>query len=515
MVTLIRQPWREADRYRRRGLWHDTTLPDLLNANATGDGEGRAYVQGDAVLTWTELRDAAGSLAATLLDHGCEAGDVVVIVLGDGPEFVAAMAAAQALGAVAAPLSSGTGPADVRNVVDRTGARVVVTDGEVGADVHAAVVRPGAIRDWPIRDERFPPRGHVMDADVVADLMFTSGTTGRPKGAMNSANTKLSGLRGLLEVYPFDASDVWGVIPSMAHNAGWLYTALPAIATRAPLVSVGRGDPVAMLDSLERHRVTATFLVPTHVSDLVATYKAHPGRWQLSVRHVITGAAPSQAGVLREAAELWGMTPISMYGMTECQGNLFTRPDDPPDVWATTVGRPCPGSEVALRDVDTGELVHGDGAIGEVVTRGATTFLGYFDDEAATASSFTADGWFRSGDVGTWVGDSLRIVGRIKEVILRGGQTIVPDEMELGFADMEGIGRVVVLGLPDDRLGERTCLVVTGRVPSADELHGHMVAKGLGRHLLPDEVRRLESVPTTDLGKAKRSELRALLLSDG
>jgi acyl-CoA synthetase len=515
VVLLVHQPWRDAERWHRLGLWQDTTLPDLLNANAAKDPDGPAYVQGELVLSWAGLRDATALLAHQLLEAGCRPADIVVVVLNDGPELVAMMAAAQAIGVVAAPMSSASGESEVAAIVERVRAAVVVTDRPLTLPGQVRVVEPGPIAGWPVAGQPLPPEGCVPDPDAVADLMFTSGTTGRPKGVMNTANTKFTGLRGLLEVYPFGHEDVWGVIPPMSHNAGWLYTALPALATGAPLVAVGRGDAVRMLDTLERHRVTATFLVPTHMSDLVTAYRREPGRWRLSLRHVITGAAPSQDAVLRAAVEEWGITPISMYGMTECQGNLFTRPDDPIEVITQTVGRACPGSAVALRDPASGELVRGDGGTGEVVTRGPTTFVGYYDDQGATSASFTADGWFRSGDIGLWVGDSIRIVGRVKEVILRGGQTISPDEVELAFVDVEGIGEVVAVALPDERLGERVCLGVTGIAPGEEALRAHLTARGLSRHLLPDEVRHLAALPRTGLGKAKRSEIRSLLLAVG
>ncbi|WP_214109365.1 class I adenylate-forming enzyme family protein [Acrocarpospora catenulata] len=509
MSLLVHQPWRDAARWHRSGLWRQVTLPGLLNGAARERPGGTAYIEGDAVTTWGNLRSAAASMAHDLLTAGCARSDVVVVVLPDGPELIAVMTAAQAIGAVAAPLPHSTGAAEIAAIAGRTSARVVVADRSLPLPI--PILQPGPLRHWLGGDNLpLPPAGHVPDADAVADLMFTSGTTGRPKGVMNSANTKFTALRGFLSSYELTRHDVWGVIAPMCHNAGWLYTALPAIATGAALVRVGRGDPERMLDLLERHRVTITFLVPTHLSDLVLTYRRHPGRWKLSLRNVITGAAPNRAEVMRAAIEDWGITPISMYGMTECQGNLFTRSEDPTEVITSTVGRPCPGSEVALRDPETGEIIKQDGRTGELVTRGPTTFLGYYDDQAATTAAFTDDGWFLSGDLGQWTKGSMRIVGRVKEVILRGGHTLSPDAIELAFADCEGIGEVVALGLPDDRLGERVCLGVTGTVPDRVALRAHLARKGLGPHLLPDEVRPIPELPRTVLGKPKRAQVRSL-----
>jgi acyl-CoA synthetase len=271
-----------------------------------------------------------------------------------------------------------------------------------------------------------------------------------------------------------------------------------------------------MLDQLEADGVTVTFLVPTHLVDLMSAYDRHPGRWRLALRHVITGAAPAAQELFHRVVASWGATPISMYGMTECQGNLFTRADDPIEVIAATVGRACPGSEVALLDPATGELVRTDGAIGEIVTRGPTTFVGYYDDQAATSAAFTRDGWFRSGDLGTWSAGSVAMVGRLKEVIIRGGHTVLPQDVEAALASFPGLDQVVVLGMPDERLGERICVCVEASpdVPSVEDLRAHLAASGFSRSFFPDEVRTVAALPRTELGKVQRSKVREQLSSE-
>jgi acyl-CoA synthetase (AMP-forming)/AMP-acid ligase II len=442
---------------------------------------------------------------------------VVVVRLPDSAAFLAVSYAVPSVQAVAAPLTRSTGDAELVAVVERTGARAVVSAPglRLPPGVHHLAVLPDDETFWTGPDAALPPAGYFPDPDAVCEVMFTSGTTGRPKGVMNTANSKLTGLRGLLGEFDFTAEDVWGLVAPLSHNAGWLYTALPALATGARSVVVPRGDAAAMLDVLSRERVTATFLVPTHLVDLIATRRTDPDRWPLALRYVLTGAAPAAEASFRAVAEEWGATPVSLYGMTECQANLFTRATDPVEVIARTVGRPCPGSEVALRDPVTGRLVTADGQVGEIVTRGPTTFAGYYDDQRATAESFTKDGWFRSGDLGVTDAGAYRVVGRLKEVILRGGATVSPPDVEAALAGVPGIGEVAVIGLPDDRLGERVvACVLGGTAPGAEEVRDHLAAAGLGRHLAPDEVRAVADFPRTDLGKVQRAKLRQRLLAE-
>jgi cyclohexanecarboxylate-CoA ligase len=338
------------------------------------------------------------------------------------------------------------------------------------------------------------------------EVMFTSGTTGRPKGVMNSANTKMSGLRGFLSTIDARLDDVWGVLAPMAHNAGWLYSYLPALCAGATAVFVGRGDPQRMLDTLVRERVTIAFLVPTHTFDLMDAWKADPGRWPLQLRYVITGAAACPPGLIADMRSEWGVRPISMYGMTECQGNLMTRPTDPLDVVASTVGRPCPGAEVRLRSPSDGTLVTADGAQGEVVTRGALVYLGYYNDQAATAAAFTKDGWFRSGDLGQYFGENIRIVGRIKDIILRGAATVLPDDVESAIIGCPGVDQVAVVGLPDERLGEIVCACVVGTA-DLPGIRDHLERAGVGHKLWPDVVVHFDEFPRTGVGKVQRGDL--------
>ena len=508
MRFLVTQPSSDAERYHREGLWTDDTVPGLIRAQAARTLDRPAIVEAGRRLTWSQLAAGVERAARLLAGAGVDRGDALIVRLRDSAEFVVAYAAAHAVEAVAVPVLATSGESEIAAIVERMGVRAYAGPDEDWACLTGLQrLRLDAPGLW---DPSPPPvTGYRPDPDALAEVMFTSGTTGRPKGVMNSANTTLAGLRGFLSTLAVTADDVWAVLAPMAHNAGWLYSYLPALQSGATAVIVGRGDSERMLDTLASEGATIAFLVPTHAFDLMNAWRSQPGRWSLKLRYVITGAAACPPGLMEAMKSEWGVEPISMYGMTECQGNLFTRPGDPIEVVAGTVGRACPGVEVALRSPVDGSLVSGDGAQGEVVTRGALVYLGYYDDQAATAASFTKDGWFRSGDIGQYTDESIKIVGRIKEVVLRGGATIVPDDVEVALLGCAGIDELSVCGLPDERLGEILCACVVGTATLA-EMHAHLERKGVGRKLWPDAVVYFDAFPRTGVGKVQRGALARL-----
>jgi acyl-CoA synthetase (AMP-forming)/AMP-acid ligase II len=505
---LLRLPWRDAERFHREGLWRTDTIPGLIRHHAERRPDKVAVVQGSRRITFAELAGAMESAARELAAAGIDRGDAVLVRQPDSAEFAVACAAAHAVQAVSVPVASGTGEREVAAIIDRIRPRAY----------------SGPEEGWPCLDglhrlrfdgpERWrpgplPPLGHEPDADALMEVMFTSGTTGIPKGVMNSANTKLAGLRGFLAVVPVSPDDVWGLMAPMAHQAGWAYTFLLALHTGATVVIVGRGDPERMLDTLASERVTVTFAVPTHALDLLRVWRKDPGRWPLHLRYVLSGTTGTGPGLYSSIRKEWNAEPLVMYGMTEVQSNLFTVPGESEAMLETTVGSVVPGAEVALLSPADGRILTDPGAIGEVVTRGPFVCLGYWDDQAATMAAFTKDGWFRSGDLGQFVDGRLRLVGRIKEIILRGGATIHPTDVEQALAGCAGVDELAVCGLPDERLGELVCACVVGTA-TLDDLLAHARASGTGRSLWPDVAVRFDALPRTGLGKVQRARLTTL-----
>jgi acyl-CoA synthetase (AMP-forming)/AMP-acid ligase II len=257
--------------------------------------------------------------------------------------------------------------------------------------------------------------------------MFTSGTTGTPKGIINTTNTKLSALRAMVRELQHEPDDTWLVVPPMAHNAGWLYSLLPAIVSGAAAIFQGRFDAQVTLDLIDQHAVRAVFLTPTHATDVLACLDA--GRaTPTSLRLVVIGGAATSVQMKTQMRERLDAEVISMYGCTENQGVTFVRPGDRPEDVDDTVGRVCPGAEVAILADDRSTRL-GPVTTGLVATRGPGTFVGYFDDQTLTDAAFNVEDWFFPGDLGQLdESGALRLMGRQKELIIRDGLNIVPDD---------------------------------------------------------------------------------------
>jgi acyl-CoA synthetase (AMP-forming)/AMP-acid ligase II len=508
MNHLVRQPWRLAQRYHESGAWTSDTIPGIIRQQAINVPAQIAVVDADRRVTYASLGAAVERTAALLASHGIDRGDAVIVREPDSAAFVAASAAAHAVEAVSVPIAARAGELEVARIVERVRPRAYAGTAEnwpclsglLHLDLSDAAV-------WKAGAE--PVTGYHPDPDALMEVMFTSGTTGRPKGVMNSANTKLAGLRGFRLAIDVRPDDVFGVIAPMHHNAGWGYSCLLGLMAGSTVVCVGRGDPVRMLDVLSKEGVTTTFLVPTHAADLLAATRKDLGRWDLELRHVMLGGSLVPARLIAAVASEWRAQPIVMYGTTETQCESLTRPGDALDILTGTVGRTCPGVELALLDPETGRIIEGDREVGEIVTAGPTVCLGYYDDQPATDLAFTKDGWLRNGDLGEWDHGNLRIVGRIKDVILRGGGNIIPSDVENALDECEGVAEVAVCGLPDERLGELICACIVGTA-TLEDVQAFLRVKGVGRGLWPDVVVQLDHFPRTAVGKIQRNELAKL-----
>ncbi len=521
------------ERHYASGRWQRTTLGDLLDAHAARNPERLALDDGAVTLTYAGLRRAVRSSAARLARLGLDRQSIVAIQMPNRAEFVVAALACAHVEAIMSPLPIGTGPREAIDVLNACGAEgYVVASAVKGAsflaharEVLAAVPSLRAVLVAGLEEADgglvpFEGAGEdeaVLDRyrpspDAVLDLMYTSGTTGTPKGILNTTNSKLAGLRGFLEACGFDDRQVWAVLAPLAHNAGWLYSYLPAFLPGGTAFLLREYSPAAALDLLRRTGATATFMVPTQARDILDVDGPPPR----TLRYVGIGAAETPAALKRRIRDAWGATPIAMYGMTECQANLFTRPDDAEGVVEATVGRACPGMEVAIFD-PTRTRPLGEGEVGEVATRGAGLFAGYYDNQRATQSSFNKDGWFFSGDLGAMTDGHVTLHGRIKDVIIRGGHNIVPEALEAHLALHPRIADVAVVGVPDDRLGEMACacIIPRGEPPALTDLVAWLRDRGIGPHLWPERLLVVAEFPRTPLGKVQRPKLKALAAGGG
>lgn len=504
-----------ARRYHALGEWRDETLLDLALAHAARRPAALAMTDARGALTHAEVVVAIEVVAGVLRSRGVTAGTPVLVQLPNSSVHGIANVAINALGAVIVPLNLSMQGLEVAAVAERVGARIMVGAALDPARLEALaaggldIVTDDVLWDDIVarRTRGWVPSDAVGDPDDVLDLMFTSGTTGQPKGIINTTNTKLSALRPVVDALGHGMDEAWLVVPPMAHNAGWLYSFLPAMLSGGPLVFQERFNAPRTLELMRQHAIKAVFLTPTHANDVLAAFADDPR--PLELQYVLIGGAATKASMRAEIRGSLGAEVISMYGCTENQAATFTRPGTPVGLADASVGSACPGTEVAVFDSSRTVSV-GAGEIGHIGTRGSGTFAGYFDDQGATDAAFNDDGWFFAGDLGLIDEHGLvHPTGRDKELIIRGGHNIVPDDVERAIESLPGIERVAAVGIPDERLGERVCVVVIADASiDLEGISSHLSAGGVGTHLWPEALLFVDAFPLTDIGKVRRGELR-------
>jgi acyl-CoA synthetase len=345
--------------------------------------------------------------------------------------------------------------------------------------------------------------------DKVVYLAFTSGTTGTPKGVMHSDNTLLANARAMVEDWGHgEASIVLSVSP-MSHHIGTVALA-QAMAAGMELVVNDPPPGMGIVDWIAATGATYVMGVPTHAMDVLAEM-ARRGLDRLgSVAVFYMAGSP----IPREVAQAFldrGITPQNVYGMTENSSHQYTLPGDDARTIVATCGRACRAYEISLWREDDPDVPAAPGTIGEIGGRGACLMLGYFANQSATERSFNRHGWFMSGDLGRLDANGcLEILGRKKDLIIRGGRNIYPARLEDLALAHPGVAKVAAFAVPDPRLGERVCLAVIpreGRRVDPADLLRHLDAAGLSKYDMPEFFIAMDEFPLTASGKILKREL--------
>jgi acyl-CoA synthetase (AMP-forming)/AMP-acid ligase II len=515
------------------GYWRDQTIYALARSRAACAPGHFAIRDQYRRLTYRELIDRADALADDLVSHGVRAGERVLVWLPSRIETAVVQLACSRQGYVFCPSPHRKHTvADVADLLQRTRCAAFFYQAGFGADasrvditvelaglprlrrIHCiAPLAPGA--SVPFADLHATGRagraGALInrDPDRVSYLAFTSGSTGAPKGVMHSDNTLLAALRVMAADWRFGPNTVTYSLSPFSHNLGagaWL-TSLVA-GGEFVVHDLPRG--ASLIDRLVDTGASYLVGVPTHAIDLVEELRrrgVHGLKRPACFR--ISGAAAS-GSVIEELLRL-GIEPQSGYGMTENCAHQYTRPGDDPRRIIETCGKACAGYEVGIFDADDADRPAKPGAIGEIGGRGASLMLGYFGDQASTENCFNADGWFMTGDLG-WLDEDgyLRITGRKKDVIIRGGHNINPARIEDLAMRHPTIERAAAIPVADERLGERICLAVMfrpGHAASADEILDHLDAAGLSRYEMPEFYVAVAEIPLMPSGKIHKLDL--------
>jgi len=523
-----RDPVRAAA-YRRRGVWRGETIWAAFAATAARLPTKPALVEDDVRTSFATLAARAERVAGGLAALGLRAGDIVAVQLPNWTETVEVLLACARLGAVANPILPIYRRREVGFILAEGGARAIVVPGRLRDCDHRALVdelrgdAPALAHVVVVRDDAPPgtvaygslagaPPPLPVDAGAVALLMYTSGTTADAKGVLHSHETLLAEARSLGPVHGFTDADTVLMPSPLTHVSGLIHALLVPAVYGTTAVLMDRWDPGAALGRIAAERVTYMVGAPTFLRDLAQ----HPDLAAAdvsSLRLFSCGGATVEPALVREAAARLGCVAKRVYGSTEFPTVTTTGPDDPPERRIDSEGRAIGAAEIRIVDED-GDAVPA-GREGEILARGPECFLGY-RNAARDAETFTADGWFRTGDLGTVDADGyLRITGRRKDIIIRKGENISARELEDLLAEHPAVAEVAVVGLPDAAAGEIACAVVRVRpgaaAPSLAELAAHLTARGLSRRKLPERVVLVDDFPRNASGKIVKRTLRATL----
>jgi fatty-acyl-CoA synthase len=469
--------------------------------------------------TYGELRDEAERVARGLLTRFAP-GEPVAVWAGNGPDWVLLEFAAGLAGLTLVTVNPAYQAEELAHVLGHSGAAGVFLRSDAQAGILAQVRdRLPRLREvmtlgsWPSADDgsELPE----VDPASPAQILYTSGTTGRPKAAVLTHRGLTNNARLAAEAIGLRAGDVMVNPMPYFHVAGGGLITLGLVQTLGTQVVLPRFDPGRMLELTEKHGGTVIGGVPTMLTALLVAAARAP-RDLSSLRLALSGGATVPPELVRQVEAEFGVAFTLTFAQTESSCSItMTRPSDTADDRAETLGRPLPQTEVKIADVATGATVP-CGTIGEICTRGYLVMDGYLGDPEATAAAIDADGWLHTGDLGSMDERGYcRITGRLKEMIIRGGENIYPREIEAVLASHPGVAEAVVVGVPDRFWGEVVGAVIR---PASDVAEAELADWCRGRlaaYKTPVRWLFTDAFPLTSTGKIRKDVLGAQLTEAG
>jgi acyl-CoA synthetase (AMP-forming)/AMP-acid ligase II len=521
------------------------TISDVVRRATAEFADRTAVVVDDRRITYAQLRDDVARAACSLLAHDVERGDRVAVWAPNSYEWIVMALAIGYVGAVLVPVNTRFKGAEAADIIGRTRATtLVVHNGFLGIDytrmLRAAVADVATDDSDPVPG--LPHLRHVIDlaatgagswqgflaagvdvsveaveqaaaktsADDVLDIIFTSGTTGRPKGAMSAHRQTIDVARVWAERAEVTADDRYLIVNPFFHTFGYKAGFLVCLLNGATVVPHAVFDLGAILDTIDREGITILPGPPTLYFSMLE--RAGTGSHDLStLRLAVTGTTVIPVALIeRMHDELSFRSVLTAYGLSEAVVVTMCRPGDEPATIAHTSGIAVAGFEVAVVD-KSGRSVP-SGTPGEILVRGRNVMLGYFEDPEATAAVVDADGWLHTGDVG-YLDERgyLTITDRIKDMFTVGGFNVYPAEIEQLLVRHGDVLEYAVVGVPDDRLGEVGLAYVVpraDRMPDADELIAYCRER-LANYKVPRYVRVVTELPRNAAGKVLKTTLRA------
>ncbi|MGB6058149.1 MAG: FadD3 family acyl-CoA ligase [Microthrixaceae bacterium] len=519
------------------------TIPALLRSAAERHGDQEVLVDHATNpatrLTYAELRERVDQLAAALIELGIAKGDRVAIWAPNCWEWVVALLGLQSAGAVLVPLNTRYKGIEAADILRRSGSRLLFTvEGFLGNDYVSMLTDP-TVGELPnlerivlLNDSGTRPDGISTIDELVAssstplgavderiaslsgadlsDLLFTSGTTGSPKGVMVSHSQTLRAFGDWGDIVGLESTDRYLVINPFFHAFGYKAGIISSLIAGATLVPVATFDLPTVIELIESEQISVIPGAPTIYQSLLNHPGFDPAR-ATSLRLAVTGAAVVPVELVHQMRDTLGFdTVLTAYGMTEACGIATTcRREDSAETIAGTSGRAYPGVEVRVVGEDGGTLPAGEA--GEVVVRGYNVMSGYFDDPKKTAETIDEDGWLHTGDVGIMDEDGyLRITDRIKDMFIVGGFNAYPAEIERLLLVHPDIAQAAVVGVPDERMGEvGYAYVVATQATTPDPAEIITWAKAnMANYKVPSTVEVVTELPLNASGKVLKFELR-------
>jgi non-ribosomal peptide synthetase component E (peptide arylation enzyme) len=533
------------DEYKKRGVWDDVPIADILEGNAERYPDKEAVVDSETRLTWAELNNMADRIAIGLMEKGIERDQAIVAQLPTSINVVILLMACHKAGIFCCfpPMtfrhseikhllktlnpSAIITPLRYRNMNYFDMAREAASDllqvelfFVIGDEVPAGAISFEAMKSEPF--EQTKPQGYLKEYAFspfeVSSIVLTSGTTGLPKCIEHTGASSKAGGWGIVQRAKMNDSDIIGNIAPFSGGPG-LQNWWAGFQVGATTCLLERFTPDDALQLIEREQVTYLSVIPTQLIRILKECNLDKHNLS-SLKIVRTGAAAFDASLARETEERLNCKVLIAGGSQETYSFAQTGVDDPPEKRLATLGRPFPGNEVRITNEKRDELPPGE--VGQLSVRGASTSSGYYGNENATLAAwgeFGKEGWYQTGDLAKLDDQGyLLLVGRKKELIIRGGQNIYPKEIEDLLLSHPSIMQAVVIGIPDLIMGEKACACIALTKKQRfefEEMTSFLKEKGLAVHKLPERLEVFERFPQlVDGQKVDKISLKKLVINN-
>lgn len=546
LESLRLKPPRQRPRYYENQWWRTETILDDFARTC------KKHPDKTAIVTYrydTELpeRLSYGALArhvertAGALRHlGAKPGDVISVQLPNRWQFVVFALATFRIGGILNPVIPIHREQEVGFITSLLGSRIYVCTRSYRDFDYAEMikrVRPGSpsiqhciVCDSEEIEDMVSFEKHVLgnaweeelgnsssdvtlDPDSIADIQFTSGTTGDPKGVGHTFNTLYARARTVFEQLRLTEADTVFMPSTLAHSTGFVYGCITPIICGMTMVYQDRWDPDRAVEIMAAEDAVWTFGSTTFAVDLVRAQRQRKAALR-NFRYFISGGAKIPPAVVAETRAELGGRLIACWGMTENGAVTLTGIDESEEAAAESDGRPCPWMELKIVDPQTNQAL-GVGAEGKLMVRGASQMIGYVKRPDLTAAAFDDEGWFDTGDLARIdTGGHLRITGRIKDIIIRGGENIPVALLESVLFEHPCVSEIAIVGVPDERLGERACAVVIpadGAEVTLGSITQFLESRGISRSYWPESIQLVKEIPHTSSGKVQKFLLRQTL----